>query len=89
MKTFLLSCLVFTNQFCLGQTKQNSVWKFGATGAGLDFNNCTPSILTNGINNSIPFEGQSAISDLITGRLLFYTDGYNIYDSTNNVNAKR
>ena len=46
---------------------------------------CAPIVLNNGINNSIPFEGQSAISDKITGRLLFYTYGYNIYDSTNNV----
>lgn len=70
--------------FCFSQ-KQNSVWHFGATGAGIDFTNCTPTILTNGINNGVPFEGQSSISDNITGRLLFYTDGYNIYDSTNNI----
>jgi len=68
-----------------GQTKQNYVWKFGSTGAGIDFANCNTTVLTNGINNGFPFEGQSSISDKITGRLLFYTDGYNIYDSTNNV----
>ena len=74
---------VLTNTY--GQTKQNYVWKFGNTGAGLDFTNCTPTVLTNGINNLMPFEGQSAISDRTTGRLLFYTDGYDIYDSTNNI----
>lgn len=77
---FFLSCMI-----CSGQTKQNYVWKFGATGVGLDFASCSPTVLTNGINNGIAFEGQSAISDEITGRLLFYTDGYNIYDSTNNI----
>lgn len=74
---------VFCSIVCFSQ-KQNSVWYFGATGAGIDFESCTPTILTNGINNNIPFEGQSSISNAITGKLLFYTDGNNIYDSTNN-----
>lgn len=80
LSIFFLICSIF----CFSQ-KQNYVWHFGATGAGIDFENCTPTILTNGINNNIPFEGQSSISNGITGKLLFYTDGYNIYDSTNNI----
>lgn len=86
MKKFLFFLTVLLSlTIAQGQTKQNYVWKFGATGVGLDFDKCTPTVLTNGINNGSAFEGQSAISDSSTGRLLFYTDGYNIYDSTNNV----
>jgi hypothetical protein len=81
----LLTTFLLLGYISFGQTKQNYVWKFGATGAGIDFSNCSISVLTNGINNGVPFEGQSSISDDITGRLLFYTDGYNIYDSTNNI----
>jgi WD40 repeat protein len=80
---FILVTLLFA-QVCYAQ-KQNSVWKFGATGAGLQFRECAATVLTNGINNQVPFEGQSAISDAVSGRLLFYTDGYNAYDSTNKV----
>ncbi|MFA7274478.1 MAG: T9SS type A sorting domain-containing protein [Crocinitomicaceae bacterium] len=82
---FLLTSIFLIVTIAHGQSKQNYVWKFGSTGAGIDFSTCSPTLLTNGINNLMPFEGQSAISDNTTGTLLFYTDGYNIYDSTNNV----
>ncbi len=82
---FLLSViLIHIAKFTFSQ-KQNNTWYFGANGAGLLFNNCNTNVLTNGVNNGIPFEGQSSISDALTGDLLFYTDGYNIYDSTNSI----
>jgi large repetitive protein len=81
----LLLFLFFVFPFLGIAQKQNYVWKFGATGAGLDFKECSPIVLTDGINNGIPWEGQSSISDNITGQLLFYTDGVNIYDSTNQI----
>ena len=67
MQRILTLLLVLACGICSGQTKQNYVWKFGDTGAGLDFVNCKSDVLTNGINNGIPFEGQSAISDEETG----------------------
>ncbi|MFY9310365.1 MAG: T9SS type A sorting domain-containing protein [Bacteroidia bacterium] len=85
MKTILSFVLLLISTLFTIAQKQNSVWHFGATGAGVDFENCTPTVLTNGISNNVPFEGQSSISDATTGRLLFYTDGYNIYDSTNSI----
>jgi hypothetical protein len=86
MKPLLLSLLLtFIASTAWVQTKQNYVWKFGGTGAGLDFANCEPIVLTNGINNNHPYEGQSSISDEATGRLLLYTDGVNVYDSTNQI----
>ncbi len=51
-------------------------WYFGNK-AGLNFNNCTPSILTNGELNTL--EGAATISDS-SGNLLFYTDGITIWN---------
>lgn len=81
-KIIFVLCFFLYSFFCYSQ-KQNSVWHFGQTGAGLSFSNCAPTVLTNGVNYVTPFEGQSSISDNLSGKLLFYTDGYNIYDSTN------
>ncbi len=59
-------------------TPQNGVWVFGHN-AGLDFSSGTPV----GISTSVyTIEGSASISDA-RNRLLFYTDGYNVWDSTN------
>ncbi len=67
-------------QFPFGQTKQNFNWQFAATGAALNFDNCTTTVLNNSIGSG--FEGQSSISDSTTGALLFYTDGFDIHNAT-------
>lgn len=58
--------------------QQGNVWYFGDH-AGLNFNTTPPTALTNGQLNTL--EGCSSISDN-AGRILFYTDGSIIYDST-------
>ncbi len=61
-----------------GQNEAN-IWYFGDK-AGIDFNDpCNPIVLNNGLNSNA-FEGTSTISDTLTGQLLFYTDGYKIYN---------
>lgn len=65
---------------CFGQ-KEANIWYFGNK-AGIDFNDpCNPVALTNGTNFGA-FEGSSTISDENTGELLFYTDGYWIYNKS-------
>jgi len=77
------------------QKKQYNVWYFGAGdsigvtnvwegfGAGLDFNSGSPT--TGILNSAMKFtEGSAVQCDEQTGRLLFYTDGTRIWDSTHN-----
>lgn len=60
--------------------KQGNVWYFGG-GYGLDFNPTDgPVLLTDGAMD--PFEGCASISDKISGKLLFYTDGVSVWDSS-------
>lgn len=59
--------------------KEDYNWYFGATGAGLNFDSCRVTTLTNGVLSSATFEGTTAISDEQTGQLLFYTNGLNVY----------
>jgi gliding motility-associated-like protein len=58
--------------------KRANIWYFGDH-AGLDFNSGKPVSLTNGALKT--YEGCASICDT-TGRLLFYTDGITVYDST-------
>ncbi|MCD6331904.1 MAG: gliding motility-associated C-terminal domain-containing protein [Bacteroidales bacterium] len=85
MKTFrtffiwvLLSILVITP--ARGQ-KQNNIWYFG-NHAGLDFSIFFPFPLADGQINTP--EGVASVSDS-TGRLLFYTDGVTVWDSTHQI----
>lgn len=84
MKSLMLLLQLFLGFILIAQN-QNNNWKFGHNGAGLNFEECSTTILTDGISNLLPFEGQSSISDSLTGELLLYTDGYNIYDASNNI----
>ncbi|MBC8110692.1 MAG: hypothetical protein H7Y04_06490, partial [Verrucomicrobia bacterium] len=53
-------------------------WFFG-NNAGIDFRSGTAQAITSGQVNTT--EGSSSVSDL-NGRLIFYTDGVTVYDST-------
>lgn len=64
----------------LGQ-KQANVWYFGNY-AGLDFNSGTPQPLLNSAMRQ--FEGSATISDA-QGRLLFYTNGIDVWDKDHNI----
>ena len=65
---------------CLAQ-KEASIWYFGAQ-AGLDFNDCDPIALTDGMLYQL--EGCATIADT-DGNLLFYTDGVSVYNAAHNV----
>lgn len=54
-------------------------WYFGQN-AGLTFVGGSAEVLTNGRLNTL--DGSAVASDPITGRLLFYTDGKTVWDST-------
>lgn len=56
-----------------------TIWYFG-TRAGLDFSSGTPVALTN--SSLTQHEGSSVMCDQRTGRLLFYSDGVTVWDST-------
>ncbi len=70
--------------------KENNVWAFGIH-AGLDFNSGIPvPILTNlgGSNPSAAtgsYEGCASVSDRYTGDLLFYTQGWAVWNSSHSI----
>ncbi len=66
------SCLSF-NAFA---QKEASIWYFGSK-AGVDFSSGSPVVLTDG--SLITEEGCASIADA-NGRLLFYTDGRQVYN---------
>jgi len=76
--TFLFILLYFN---LIGQKEKNN-WYFG-TNAGLDFNSGTAVALTNVALATN--EGSSAISDKITGNVLFYTDGCSVWNANDSV----
>ena len=58
--------------------KEANIWYFGNF-AGMDFNSGAPVALLNGQINT--FEGVASIATA-NGRLMFYTDGQDVWDST-------
>ena len=80
-KNFILpgNYYLFFTGFSYAQ-KEDNVWYFGRTGAGLDFSECEPTVLTNGAQSQA-FEGAASICDKSTGQILFYTDGPFIYNA--------
>lgn len=78
-------CLIFSIvTFCftfLQAQKESNIWYFGSN-AGIDFNATPPIALTDG--SMITTEGCATISDK-NGRLLFYTNGRNVYSKTHHV----
>ncbi len=80
MKYFFLSCcavlFVWVNT---SAQQENNVWAFGY-GAGLNFSSGSPVAINTGMNSR---EGSASVSDA-TGQLLFYTEGYTIWDRNGN-----
>jgi hypothetical protein len=74
---FLTIALLFLSFSAVAQ-KQANVWYFGNDGAGLDFNNCGPAVLTDGKIDG--FEGVTTISDKNTGQVLFCTNSDRAWD---------
>jgi gliding motility-associated-like protein len=76
LNTFFLVCSLSS----FGQYPGN-IWYFGQN-AGLDFTTQPPTVLTDGMVNSI--EGSATMSDL-NGNLLFYTDGVTVWDKNHEI----
>ena len=68
--------------FCQAQNLQNNQWRFGGAGA-IDFNTTPPSFVTGCAIQT--FEGSASVADKVTGALLFYTDGVNVWNANNQI----
>ncbi|MDI1234546.1 MAG: PKD domain-containing protein [bacterium] len=77
LKVLMLFVIFINIQLAFSQ-KQAFNWYFGDT-AGLSFHTTPPTVLTNGQLGT--YEGCATISTP-AGRLLFYTDGISVWDST-------
>jgi hypothetical protein len=64
--------------------KEDYIWYFGRTGAGLDFHECNPVVLTDGAHSQA-WEGTATMCDAVSGQLLFYTDGVFIYNANHSL----
>jgi hypothetical protein len=62
------------------QNRSNNIWCFGYYNE-LNFNSGFP--LNTGPTQMGTMGGATSIADSATGQLLFYTDGYNVWDTTN------
>lgn len=78
---FSMLLFMFLSGNVLQAQKEANIWYFGNL-AGLDFNSGSPVALTNGQMSTL--EGCATISTF-AGRLLFYTDGIKVWDSTHTV----
>jgi len=81
-RVFFSICFCFT--LFLGHTsaqKEGNIWYFGKN-AGIDFNTGAAFALVDGAMNTL--NGCATISDA-TGKLLFYTNGIEVYDRTHNL----
>lgn len=76
----LLLLLFLISSFTVYSQREANIWYFGSK-AGLDFNSGTPQSL---LNSRLDCQSSTASISTPNGRLLFYTDGYTIYDSTHN-----
>ena len=83
MKTILTLLLIGAGYGVALAQKEANIWYFGQN-AGLDFNtNCQPTALQN--SNMGADYGSAAMSDGKTGQLLFYTDGYQVFNREHKV----
>lgn len=85
MKKHFLGVLSLCFLFCqVFSQKEDYTWYFSLNGLGLKFSDCQPQVITDGAN-SYAFEGPVTICDPLTGDLLFYTDGYKVFDKNHAV----
>ncbi|MFK5880288.1 MAG: T9SS type B sorting domain-containing protein [Flavobacteriaceae bacterium] len=80
MKKLILIIILFFSVNIIAQGEAN-IWYFGAN-SGLDFSNCDPVPLTDGMLNNT--EGCSSISNAY-GELLFYSDGVTVWNKNHEV----
>jgi gliding motility-associated-like protein len=82
LKRILVLSQVLQALTAAGQ-KENSTWYYGL-GLGLKFDGTNVSQLPTG-KNFAAYWGSSTVSDPVTGQLLFYTDGHDVYDADHSV----
>jgi hypothetical protein len=83
----ILLLLILSNISFAQQSKQNNTWLVSGffpgpsltNGASLNFEDCETNVLANA--TGFQFEGQTAISDSLTGALLFYSNGLQVRNS--------
>lgn len=81
LRYLLLLPLILITYFRVAAQKENNVWTFGNE-LGLDFNGVSPTIFRSRI---LAYEGCASICDATTGKLLFYSNGQKVWDSTHTV----
>ncbi len=80
MRLYTLCCIVLLCCIHSAQSqRQDYNWHFGA-GAGISWSSGTPTVVNSTFMSSN--EGCAAISERSTGKLLFYTNGRYVWDST-------
>src|SRR5688572_8807849 len=83
MKKIILSFLVFFLVIIVSfAQKEKNTWYFGSN-AGLDFNSGSAVALTNGA--MFTYDNCTSVSDGVTGNLLFYSNGVNVWDKNHNI----
>lgn len=80
MRCFFLSCCALLFCFSKSSAQQNNIWAFGY-GAGLNFNSGNPVAINTSMNSR---EGSACVSDA-SGQLLFYTEGFTVWDKNGNI----
>ncbi len=80
LRQFIFTIILFASAYGNAQLEA-SVWYFGRN-AGLDFRGGNPVALTDGALDTR--EGCATISDAM-GNLLFYTNGYTVWDRNHNI----
>lgn len=74
----LLSC----SSFAQIKDKSTAIWYFGDS-AGVDFRTCEPKFLSDS-KMQLQLEGSTSISDR-NGNLLFYSNGYNVWNANHEI----
>lgn len=64
--------------------KEYNIWYFSQN-AGLDFNGGPPTALTDSKMDGFTEEGTASICDPVTGKLLFYTNGMNVWNARHDI----
>jgi large repetitive protein len=80
---FVFCCIVKTNA-----QSENTIWYFGNSTTGIHFvPDGAGSYTTEALNDKNPLgqEGSGVAVNPITGALMFYSDGQNVYDASHNL----
>lgn len=77
----LFLCLISTSTFAQHEA---DIWYFGIRN-GMSFKNGAPTIINDGQINTA--EACAVVSDKVTGKLLFYTDGVTVWNGSHNIVA--